>query len=164
MLMFFLCNLDWKDLAPFFGFSMAPYIVLSHVQHEINTKAPVVKKPAKNSRMLCSVGVVVPWTGKWPSLYMQLALYNTACKRSLRWGLPLGASSMEKWIKHETHNSGGFFKTLCEWGSERWSKWFLFYIEESCLLNGNLNTVIMKHILNEFWQELAMPSAIEVGL
>ena len=31
---------------------------------------------------------------------------------------------MEKWIMHETENTagggGGFFKTRCEWASERW--------------------------------------------
>ena len=59
---------------------------------------------------------------------------------------------------------GGFFKTHCEWASERWSKLFFCYIKESSFLNGNLNTVIMKHILNVFWRELAVPSAVEVRL
>ena len=43
-------------------------------------------------------------------------------------------------------------------------KMIFSYINESSLLNGNLNTVIMEHILNESLQELALPSAVEVGL
>ena len=122
--------------------SMAPYIVLLHVQYEIDTKVPVVKKTSEKlpDAMACSVGVVLPQTQNFHCIIQ----HEGDSLRGVR-------------LMHETDDAGGGgggFKTRYEWASE--------FVLLSSLLNGNWN--IYEAYIEWILWELAVPSAVEVGL
>ena len=112
----FFRSLDWNKLGPppplrflktflrsrrWQRTSMAPYIVISHVQCEINAKAPVSRKTATKSRML--------WRAQWESLRHEPR--TTIMKLLASRGSPTtSVISWSKWIMHETDDAGDFSK------------------------------------------------------